>query len=111
MAAVSVSTHPLLRHKLARLRHRETSPPLFRELVYEISQVLFYEATRDVPLHAVTIPTPLTDCRGEEIAATVGLVPVLRAGLGMAAAMLDALPEAKVWHVGLYRDEETLCPV
>ena len=111
MAAVSVSTHPLLRHKLARLRHRDTLPPVFRELVYEISQVLFYEATRDVPLRPVTIPTPLTDCRGEEIAVTIGLVPVLRAGLGMAAAMLDAMPEAKVWHVGLYRDEETLRPV
>jgi uracil phosphoribosyltransferase len=111
MALVSVSTHPLLRHKLARLRHRETSPPLFRELVYEISQILFYEATRDVPLRSVTIPTPLTDCHGEEIDVTIGLVPVLRAGLGMAAAMLDAMPESKVWHVGLYRDEETLRPV
>jgi uracil phosphoribosyltransferase len=111
MAAVSVSTHPLLRHKLARLRHRETSPPAFRELVYEISQVLLYEATRELPLRDVMIPTPLTDCKGEEIDAKVGLVPVLRAGLGMAAAMLDAMPEATVWHVGLYRDEETLRPV
>jgi uracil phosphoribosyltransferase len=111
MAVVSVSSHPLLRHKLARLRHRDTPPPAFRELVYEIAQVLFYEATRDVPLRTVTIPTPLCECKGEEIAASVGFVPVLRAGLGMASAMLDALPEAKVWHVGLYRDEETLRPV
>ncbi|MFO0936965.1 MAG: uracil phosphoribosyltransferase [Gemmataceae bacterium] len=111
MADVSVSSHPLLRHKLARLRHRETSPPAFRELVYEITQVLFYESTREVPLRQVTVPTPLADCPGEEIAASIGLVPVLRAGLGMASAMLDALPEAQVWHVGLYRDEQTLLPV
>ena len=111
MADVSVSTHPLLRHKLARLRHRETPPPIFRELVYEITQVLFYEATREVPLRGITVSTPIRDCPGEEIDASIGLVPVLRAGLGMASAMLDALPEAKVWHVGLYRDEQTLRPV
>jgi uracil phosphoribosyltransferase len=76
-----------------------------------MSQVLFYEATGDVSLKNVTIPTPLESCQAEEVNETVGLVPVLRAGLGMASAMLDAFPEAKVWHVGLYRDEETLRPV
>ena len=109
--AVHVSEHPLLRHKLARLRHRDTPPPQFRELVYEIAQVLFYEATRDVPLRPMSVSTPLAECPGEEIAIKVGLVPVLRAGLGMADAMLQALPEASVWHLGLYRDHATLKPV
>lgn len=106
-----VSSHPLLVHKLAKLRHRDTPPPVFRELVYEISQVLFYEATRDVSLREVAVPTPLVECVGQELAVKVGLVPVLRAGLGMANAMLDALPEAAVWHIGLYRDHATLKPV
>jgi uracil phosphoribosyltransferase len=111
MATVRVSTHPLLRHMLSRLRHRDTPPPLFRQLVSELAQCLFYEATLDVRLRTVTVPTPLVECRAEEVAESVGLVPVLRAGLGMADAMLDAYPDAKVWHVGLYRDEETLRPV
>jgi uracil phosphoribosyltransferase len=110
-APVRVSTHPLLLHKLARLRHKDTTPPVFRVMVREIAQVLFYEATADVPLRSVTVPTPLTDCPAHEIATKIGLVPVLRAGLGMADAMLDALPEASVWHIGLYRDHKTLQPV
>ena len=110
-AAIHVSNHPLLAHKVARLRHRDTAPPQFRELVYEIAQAMLYEATADVPLRPVTVPTPLADCPGMELAAKVGLVPVLRAGLGMAEAMLDALPEAAVWHIGLYRDHATLKPV
>lgn len=109
--APHVSTHPLLVHKLAKLRNRETTSPAFRELVYEISQVLFYEATRDVPLRDVRVATPIVECTGQELAVKVGLVPVLRAGLGMANAMLDALPEAAVWHIGLYRDHATLKPV
>jgi uracil phosphoribosyltransferase len=108
---VHVSTHPLLVHKVGRLRNKDTPPPQFRELVYEIAQVLFYEATADVPVRPVTVTTPLADCPAHEIAARVGLVPVLRAGLGMANAMLDALPEAAVWHIGLYRDHATLKPV
>lgn len=111
MAAVHVSSHPLLVHKLAKLRAHDTPPPIFRELVYEISQVLFYEATRDVPLRDVPVRTPLVECVGKELDVKVGLVPVLRAGLGMANAMLDALPEAAVWHIGLYRDHATLKPV
>jgi uracil phosphoribosyltransferase len=111
MSAVHVSAHPLVRHNLARLRHRDTPPPLFRELVSELARVLFYEATADLPLRAVAVPTPLSDAPAEEVAVKVGLVPVLRAGLGMADAMLDALPEASVWHVGLYRDHATLRPV
>ncbi|HEY2783391.1 MAG TPA: uracil phosphoribosyltransferase [Fimbriiglobus sp.] len=110
-APVFVSPHPLIRHKVARLRHKDTPPPQFRELVYEIAQALFYDATADVLLRKITVPTPLAPCPAEEIVGTIGLVPVLRAGLGMAAAMLDALPEARVWHVGLYRDHKTLLPV
>ena len=110
-APLYVADHPLVVHKVARLRHRDTPPPAFRELVYEIAQVLFYEATRDVRLRPVTVPTPLADAAGFEVADRVGLVPVLRAGLGMANAMLDALPEAAVWHLGLYRDHTTLKPV
>lgn len=111
MAAVHVSTHPLLRHKLALLRSAATPPQLFRGLVYEIAQALFYEATQDVPLTAIRVITPLEKCQGEALAIKVGFVPVLRAGLGMANAMLDALPEATVWHLGLYRDHATLKPV
>ena len=89
---VRVSSHPLVRHKLARLRHRDTRPPEFRGLVYEIAQVLFYEATADVPVRPVSVPTPMADAPAEELGVRVGLVPVLRAGLGMADALLDALP-------------------
>jgi uracil phosphoribosyltransferase len=110
-APVLVSDHPLVAHNTARLRHTDTPPPLFRELVAEISRVLFYEAIRDVWLEPVTVPTPLADCPGRRVAERVGLVPVLRAGLGMADAMLQALPDAAVWHLGLYRDHQTLKPV
>src|SRR5262249_33849751 len=81
------------------------------ELVYEISQFLFYEATRDIRLRPITVPTPLAQCGARESAERIGLFPVLRAGLGMAQAMLDAFPEATVWHLGVYRDHQTLKPV
>ena len=111
MPAVHVSTHPLIQHKLARLRATDTKPPEFRDLVAAISRVLFFEATQDVQLRPVTVRTPLTDTTARVIAETIGLVPVLRAGLGMAEAMSQALPEASVWHLGLYRDHATLKPV
>jgi uracil phosphoribosyltransferase len=110
-APLVVSDHPLVWHHLARLRATDTPPPTFRVLVAEISRVLFHEAMRDVRLRPVTVRTPLADCPSQVVADKVGLVPVLRAGLGMAAAMLDAFPEAVVWHVGLYRDHVTLKPV
>lgn len=105
-----VADHPLIHHKLARLRHKDTPVPQFRELVYEISQYLLYEATRDVRTRPASVPTPLVTAGCHELAERVGIVPVLRAGLGMANAMLDALPEASVWHVGVKRDHETLKP-
>ena len=111
MAHVHVSEHPLVRHKVARLRAADTRPAEFRELVAGIARALFLDATADLPVRPIPVQTPLAATTGEEIAARVGLVPVLRAGLGMADAMLQALPEASVWHLGLYRDHATLKPV
>jgi uracil phosphoribosyltransferase len=110
-APVHVSTHPLIRHKVARLRAADTKPPEFRELVAAISLGLLFDATRELRLEPATVRTPLAETACERIADRVGLVPVLRAGLGMANAMLEALPEAAVWHLGLYRDHATLKPV
>jgi uracil phosphoribosyltransferase len=110
-AEIHVSQHPLLQHKLARLRAKETRSPEFRDLVATISRILFFEAIQDVKQRTVEVQTPVATTAGYEIAETIGLVPVLRAGLGMAEAMLQALPEASVWHLGLYRDHVTLKPV
>lgn len=110
-AHVHVSAHPVIQHKLARLRAVDTKPPEFRALVAAISRALFFDATGDIALKAVTVDTPLIATQCQVIAQKVGLVPVLRAGLGMAEAMLEALPEASVWHLGLYRDHTTLKPV
>ena len=108
---VHVAEHPLIRHRVAKLRDETTFPALFRAEVHEIAQMLLYEATTDLKLQSRRVTTPMAECAGETLAESIGLVPVLRAGLGMANAMLDALPEASVWHLGLYRDEETLKPV
>ena len=110
-APVFVPNHPLLKHHLAALRDKATPPPMFRALVCHLSQLLFYEAARDLRLKPVTVETPMAACPAETVADCVGLVPVLRAGLGMADAMLEMLPEASVWHLGLYRDHATLKPV
>jgi uracil phosphoribosyltransferase len=108
---VYVSTHPLVLHKLTLLRSRLTEPKKFRELVREIAQLLFYEATADLELAPLTVETPLADSPGHEIAEQIGLIPILRAGLGMSEAILDIVPTAHVWHLGLYRDHNTLQPV
>lgn len=105
--SVHVSHHPLVRHKVARLRDERTEPPEFRSLVGELAQLLFVEATSDLELQAVTVRTPLADCPSHILKDRVGIVPILRAGLGMAEAMLTELPEAIIWHLGLYRDHET----
>lgn len=110
-AAVHVSTHPLIQHKLARLRAIDTPPPEFRDLVSAISRSLVFEATADLRIRAIPVQTPLVETTGFVIAEKVGFVPVLRAGLGMAEAMLQGMPEASVWHLGLYRDHATLKPV
>jgi uracil phosphoribosyltransferase len=109
--SVVVSRHPLVLHKLALLRDRATEPPQFRALVRDLSQLLFYEVAADLRLNRVNIRTPLADGAGEQIADRIALVPILRAGLGMAQAVLELLPSARVWHLGLYRDHETLKPV
>jgi uracil phosphoribosyltransferase len=111
MPEILVSRHPLVLHKLALLRDRATEPPQFRALVHDLSQLLFYEAAADLRLADVKLRTPLADCAGQQIAERVALVPILRAGLGMAEAILELLPAARVWHLGLYRDHETLKPV
>ena len=110
-ADVHVSRHPLVLQRLALLRHRDTDPPAFRRLVRELAQMVFFEAAMDLRLAPWTVPTPLADCVAHKLADTVGLVPILRAGLGMAEAILDMVPQAQVWHLGLYRDHKTLKPV
>lgn len=111
MAQVYVSQHPLVRHKVTRLRDRTTEPKRFRELVSEITTLLLYEATADLPVRQVQIQTPLTDTAGEEVEYNVGLVPILRAGLGMTPAALGLMPFAQVWHLGIYREHSTRMPV
>jgi uracil phosphoribosyltransferase len=111
MSHLHISSHPLIAHKLTHLRQKDTPPKRFRELVREISMLLAYEATLDLNLRPRDIETPLATTRGYELTDRVGLVPILRAGLGMVDGILQLLPEAEVWHIGLYRDEETLKPV
>jgi uracil phosphoribosyltransferase len=110
-AEVFVSRHPRVRHRLALLRDRATAPPEFRRALRELAQLLFFEAAADLPLETRTLQTPLAECRGERLAAALGLVPVLRAGLGMAEAVHELVPQAQVWHLGLYRDHATALPV
>jgi uracil phosphoribosyltransferase len=111
MAHVHVSPHPLVQHKLTLLRRTVTEPKKFRELVRELSQFLLYEATLDLALHPMQIETPLAAIVGSEIAVRIGLVPILRAGLGMVDPIIELIPTARVWHLGLYRDHTTLEPV
>jgi uracil phosphoribosyltransferase len=111
LEAVHISHHPLVLHRLALLRDRNTAAPLFRSLIHDLSQMLFFEATHDLKLASTTVQTPLAECPGHRLAETIGLVPILRAGLGMAQAILELVPFAQVWHLGLYRDHETLKPV
>jgi len=106
-----VSNHPLILHKLARLRSTRTEAKKFRELVREIAMLLTYEATADLATNEIEIQTPVSTAIGHEIADNIGLVPILRAGLGMVDAVLMMLPYAQVWHIGLYRDHTTLEPI
>lgn len=108
---VIVSRHPLIMHKLTLLRRQETEPKKFRELVAELAMFLFYEATFDLPLVPYTVRTPLAEYAGQKVGVRLGLMPILRAGLGMVDPLLALLPTAHVWHLGLYRDHETLRPV
>ncbi len=106
-----VSRHPAILHKLAILRDERTEPKKFREVVRELSWLLGYEALADVDVRPIRISTPLEATDGHQLAVRIGLVPILRAGLGMVDAMLELMPTAEVWHLGLFRDEKTLRPV
>jgi uracil phosphoribosyltransferase len=106
-----VLKHPLLTHKLAILRDKETGTKEFRETLEEIAALMAYEITRDLPVKDVTIETPLGKCKTEELASEVVIVPVLRAGLGMVEGITNLITTARVGHIGIYRDHETLEPV
>jgi uracil phosphoribosyltransferase len=111
MSNVLASTHPLVAHKLSRLRDKSTDPKRFRELVREISALLAYEATADLQTIPREVETPLAKMTGMDLKEKIGLVPILRAGLGMVEGIWELMPSAEVWHIGLYRDERTLKPV
>ena len=106
-----MSQHPLVLEKVTRLRDEATGPKAFRELVAELTTLLLYEATADLPTIAHEVKTPLAPYTGARLAEKVGFVPVLRAGIGMVQAALALIPEAQVWHIGLFRDERTLRPI
>lgn len=108
---VLASSHPLVGHKLSRLRDRRTDPKKFRELIREISGLITYEATLDLQTQPVRVQTPLAETEGVNLLEKIGLVPILRAGLGMVEGVWELMPTAEVWHIGLYRDEKTLKPV
>ena len=110
-ANLTISRHPLVLHRLGPLRDRATRPPEFRRLVRELAQMLFFEATRDLRLATVTVTTPLAECPAQRLTERLALFPILRAGLGMAEAIIDIAPDAQIWHLGLYRDHKTLRPV
>ena len=109
---VNVMTHPLIQHKVTLIRSVDTGTKDFRQLLEEIALLMGYEITRDLPLEDVKVQTPLVEAIGKQIAGKkVGIVPILRAGLGMVNGLLELMPMAKVGHVGMYRDPETLQPV
>ena len=111
MAGLHVSTHPLAIHKLTQLRSVDTDHRSFRELVRELALLMCYEATKDLDLTPKTVETPLGLAAGQSCRDAIGLVPVLRAGLGLVDGVMELLPSVQVWHIGLYRDEKTLRPV
>jgi len=112
MATVHVLDHPLIQHKLAILRSRNTSVKEFRELISEISGLMCYEATRNLPTKEVEVQTPVAVAKCRRLAGKkLAIIPILRAGLGMVDSMVDLIPSAKIGHIGLYRDPETHLPV
>ena len=112
MATVHEMDHPLIKHKLSLMRDKTTGVKEFREAASEIAMLMCYEATRDLPLKEITIETPVSEARVQVISGKkIALVPILRAGLGMVEGILEMIPAAKVGHIGLYRDPNTLEPV
>ena len=110
MPLIFPSTHPIVHQHLAALRDTRTRPPEFRRLVRSLAVLLTHEATADLPTRPIEVATPLGTASCRVLAETLGIVPILRAGLGMAEGILEHLPDAEVWHIGLYRDEQTLRP-
>lgn len=112
MSKLIVMDHPLIQHKLTIMRDKNTGSKEFRELLNEISMLMAYESTRDLPLAEVEVETPIQACKAHVLAGKkLGVVPILRAGLGMLDGVLEIIPAARVGHIGLYRDPETLEPV
>ena len=112
MASLHVLEHPLIQHKLSLMRNKNTGSKEFRELLEEIAMLMAYEVTRDFPLKEIEVETPICVMKTKVLAGRkVGVVPILRAGLGMVDGILNLIPAARVGHVGLYRDPETLEPV
>ena len=112
MATVHEMDHPLIKHKLSLMRDKTTGVKEFREAASEIAMLMCYEATRDLPLKEITIETPVSEARVQVISGKkIALVPILRAGLGMVEGILEMIPAAKVGHIGLYRNPETLQPI
>ena len=110
MPRVQVSTHPLVAHHVVTLRDPATRPPEFRRAVGQLTRLLAVDATAEMPTREVRVPTPLGEAVGGRLADRIAIVPILRAGLGMADGLLELIPDAEVWHIGLYRDEATLRP-
>ena len=112
MSKLFVMDHPLIQHKLSMIRDKRTSAKDFRELINEVSLLMAYEVTRDLPLEEVEIETPIQKCTCRVISGRmIAVVPVLRAGLGMVDGIMELMPAAKVGHIGVYRDPQTLNPV
>ncbi len=109
--AVHISSHPLVQHKMALLRDQGTEPKKFRELLREIATLIAYEATADLETEEVMVTTPLGQAGGRRLRERIGLVPILRAGLGMVEGIWYLFPAAEVWHIGLQRDQRTLEPI
>lgn len=111
MSGVFEVAHPLIDCHLSRLRDESTPPPEFRQHVHRLASLLAYEATKDLQTERITVQTPLAKTDGRRLSQRVGIVPILRAGLGMVEPVLTLIPSAEVWHLGLYRDEATAKPV
>lgn len=111
LAPVTVVRHPLVQHHLGRLRDRSASPGEFRTRVHKVARLLASAATEDLELKEVSVTTPLTTATAFELSQTIALVPILRAGLGLVDPLLELIPTAEVWHLGLFRDEATAQPV
>lgn len=111
MKNVFISNHPLIKHKMTKLRSITTEPKKFRELIREIAGLLTYETTSDLLIKDAMVTTPLAETKGYELREKIGLIPILRSGLGMVDGVWELMPSAEVWHIGIFRDEASLKPV